>query len=131
MSTHCRIGIQNRDGSIRSSFCHYDGYLDAVGRRLLQDYSSVKKLNSLLGSLNSLWSYDLQQPEPYTDIDAAPAMLSKNVEEMIKQDGGPAEFFYVYGLTSTRKRKWAYRARWTKGHFLPLTKKEILLHPFA
>lgn len=56
MSTRSRIGIQNKDGSIESIYCHFDGYYEGVGRMLVENYtdeSTVRELISL-GNLSSL-----------------------------------------------------------------------------
>jgi len=56
MSTNSRIGIENEDGSIRSVYCHWDGYIAAVGYTLLLNYSDRKVLGDLidLGNISSL-----------------------------------------------------------------------------
>ena len=40
MSTRSRIAIINKDGSITSSYVHYDGYLTGVGYQLLKNYNN-------------------------------------------------------------------------------------------
>ena len=56
MSTRSRIGVQNADGSIRSIYCHFDGYLDGVGATLNAHYADSEKAEQLiaLGDLSSL-----------------------------------------------------------------------------
>ena len=56
MSTNSRIGIENEDGSIRSVYCHWDGYIAGVGYTLLLNYSDRKVLGDLidLGNISSL-----------------------------------------------------------------------------
>lgn len=56
MSTRCRIGVEQEDGTIKSIYCHFDGYLDHVGRLLQTKYNSLEKVNSLieLGDISSL-----------------------------------------------------------------------------
>lgn len=58
MSTRSRIGIQDADGSIRSVYCHSDGYLTHVGQTLLDHYSDAAKVEELiaLGGLSCLGS---------------------------------------------------------------------------
>ena len=48
MSTCSRIGILNDDGSIRSIYCYFDGYLDGVGDMLKKHYNDPVKINKLL-----------------------------------------------------------------------------------
>jgi hypothetical protein len=56
MSTRSRIGLKLEDGTIKSIYCHFDGYLEGAGKRLLEAWSEVKKIESLLklGNLSVL-----------------------------------------------------------------------------
>ena len=40
MGTHAMIGICNEDGSVTASYCHYDGYVEGVGRTLVEHYDT-------------------------------------------------------------------------------------------
>lgn len=55
MSTHCYIGQLQSDGSVRSVYCHYDGYPDGVGKILLHHYG-LYNIRTLLdrGNISSL-----------------------------------------------------------------------------
>lgn len=48
MSTRSRIGIQDENGTIRSIYCHFDGYPSGVGSILKEHYSNRQKLNMLI-----------------------------------------------------------------------------------
>lgn len=56
MATRSIIGIENEDGTITSVYCHYDGYVDGVGRTLLVKWCSRESAEALLalGDLSSL-----------------------------------------------------------------------------
>tara|TARA_R110002020_G_scaffold323199_3_gene538982 strand:- start:629 stop:1027 length:399 start_codon:yes stop_codon:yes gene_type:complete len=56
MSTSCRIGIENKDGTISAIRCHADGYVEHTGRRLLQHYTDADKVQRLiaLGDISEL-----------------------------------------------------------------------------
>ena len=56
MSTRSRIGMQNVDGTVRSVYCHSDGYPSYNGQLLIDHYTDPAKVNELidLGSLSSL-----------------------------------------------------------------------------
>lgn len=56
MSTRSGIGIREDDGSISAIYCHFDGYLDHVGRILYEHYSSPERARQLinLGGLSSI-----------------------------------------------------------------------------
>ena len=48
MSTRCRIGIENKDGSVTSIYCHHDGYPSYTGKTLKENYSDETKLRELI-----------------------------------------------------------------------------------
>jgi hypothetical protein len=48
MSTECRIGVQNEDGSILSIYCHSDGFPAGVGAILFDFYDSEEMVRRLL-----------------------------------------------------------------------------------
>ena len=48
MSTRCRIGIENKDGTITSIYCHHDGYPEVVGEILVNHYKTEEKIRKLL-----------------------------------------------------------------------------------
>ncbi len=57
MSTRSYIGKQNKDGSIKYIYCHYDGYIyGGVGETLFLFYRDEKKIDQLLelGDLSSV-----------------------------------------------------------------------------
>ncbi len=56
MSTRSRIGIQMPDGKVRSIYCHCDGYLRGVGKKLIDKYQDAEKVEELmtLGGISSL-----------------------------------------------------------------------------
>ena len=55
MSTRSRIAIENQNGSVTSIYCHFDGYIDSVGKTLFNHYDQ-EKLEKLLelGDISSL-----------------------------------------------------------------------------
>ena len=48
MATRSRIAIENEDGSVKSIYCHFDGYLSGVGKTLFNHYDN-EKLEKLIG----------------------------------------------------------------------------------
>lgn len=56
MATRSRIGILNKDDSVDSIYCHWDGYPENNGRILVTHYTDEAKVRELiaLGSLSSL-----------------------------------------------------------------------------
>jgi len=56
MATRSRIAIEDQDGTVRSIYCHWDGYPSHHGPILLENYTTQEKVESLiaLGSISSL-----------------------------------------------------------------------------
>lgn len=56
MATRSRIGVLYKDGTVKAVYCHWDGYPDEVGSKLLEFYNSVEKVESLMlkGDMSSL-----------------------------------------------------------------------------
>ena len=48
MSTRCRIGIENKDGTITSIYCHHDGYPEVVSEILVNHYKTEEKIRRRL-----------------------------------------------------------------------------------
>ena len=48
MATRSRVGLMLEDGTIKHSYCHYDGYPEGVGYTLIQNYSDIDKVKELL-----------------------------------------------------------------------------------
>ena len=49
MATRSTIGIQNGDNSIDLIYCHWDGYLNGVGKILKESYNTEDKIRELIG----------------------------------------------------------------------------------
>ena len=58
MGTRSRIGIQLADDSILSIYCHYDGYPEFNGVKLVEHFNTREKVSSLIdgGDISSLWT---------------------------------------------------------------------------
>jgi hypothetical protein len=64
MATRSRIAIEYQDGTVRSIYCHWDGYPEHHAPILLEHYTTQEKVESLiaLGSISSL-SPETEIPE--------------------------------------------------------------------
>ena len=58
MGTRSRIGIQLKDDSILSVYCHYDGYPAFNGRVLREFYNTKEKVSQLIngGDMSCTWT---------------------------------------------------------------------------
>ena len=48
MATRSRIGLKLEDGTIKHSYCHFDGYPHGVGHKIVEHYSDIEKVKELL-----------------------------------------------------------------------------------
>jgi len=73
MSTRSHIAIKNADGTVRSIYHHWDGYLEGVGAVLLEHYTTEDRINKLLdlGDMSMIgsepvgyWSDSISRPDP-------------------------------------------------------------------
>ena len=125
MSTRCLIGRQVGKDIYRMVFCHYDGYLDGVGKTLLENYQDQSTLDELLemGDMESLDNtiyrchfYGRDNGwEPHAC--ASRFMTLKN----LKHQGISIEYIYWMGLDG----KWRYIDCWNdKSIRLLLTRRK-------
>ncbi len=58
MSTRSRIGIQLADDSILSVYCHYDGYPEFNGVKLVENFNTRTTATELIdgGDISALWT---------------------------------------------------------------------------
>ena len=58
MGTRSRIGIQLKDNSVLSVYCHYDGYPEFNGRVLRDNYDTIEKVRNLIdgGDMSCTWT---------------------------------------------------------------------------
>ena len=56
MATRSTIAIELADGTVKQVYCHWDGYVDGVGKTLQEHYSARSKVEELVehGDLSSL-----------------------------------------------------------------------------
>jgi hypothetical protein len=71
MATRSRIGKKLEDGTIKSIYCHWDGYPEHNGEILKEHYKTEAKIDALLelGNLSSLaqdigMQHDFKDPSP-------------------------------------------------------------------
>lgn len=121
MATRANIGIQNESGTISAIYTHYDGYIEYMGRMLLDHYNSETQAQNLIegGSISTLQRrpfpiYPGFNFENHRDVDPdstvyyhrdrgeswednKPRTFS-NVTEWGKTDIGYIEYLYLWHL---------------------------------
>ena len=108
MATRSRIGIELQDGSILSSYHHWDGYPSWLGRILEANYNTKEKVSALIdgGDMSSCWN-DTVWGEDRTDGqkygheyysergEDCPPRLDDSLKDYVNKDAGE-EYHYVY-----------------------------------
>ena len=124
MGTRSRIGIQLKDDSILSVYCHYDGYPSFNGKVLREFYNTKEKVSRLIngGNMSCTWTNAGWNNETLPEMgplhytmrgesieDNAPE-LNKNKSEYLKTaDDCGEEYAYLFtsaGWTCYNTRSW-------------------------
>ena len=79
MSTRSVIGLQLDNNKYKTIYCHNDGYLNGVGKKLINNYKSKEDVEKLLelGDLSSLGNIPVSDPSQW-DLDMWISDLSKD-----------------------------------------------------
>lgn len=88
MATRCRIGMELEDGTIKHSYCHWDGYPTGVGKTLVEHYNDIEKVKELL-SFGDM-SYLTSEIHPSGDTHSF-SNPEENVTVFYKRDRGESE----------------------------------------
>ena len=106
MSTNSLVAYLREDGSVVSSYVHYDGYATGVGEMLLEHYNSDKLARDLawcLGYASSLKETISESHEDRANTDEAETYESyEDFEEYIRECSH-LEYVYVW---DTHKDEW-------------------------
>ena len=106
MSTNSLVAYLNEDGSVVSSYVHYDGYATGVGEMLLEHYNSEDRAKDLawcLGYASSLKETISESHEDRANTDEAETYESyEDFEEYIRECSH-LEYVYVW---DTHKDEW-------------------------
>ena len=111
MGTHAMIGYWNKNtGAVEATYCHYDGYVEGVGRTLVEYYNDdvVANAVSVVGYLSSL------EPSLADSMQSAvhknqPTVSYKSVEQYMNDgyDYCGAEYLYLWDGET-----WFYASRY-------------------
>jgi hypothetical protein len=115
MSTHSTINVLQADGTVKSIYCHFDGYINGgVGQTLLESYNTTKLANKVvsLGDLSTL-KQSMEKPKGHSfnspvknysiaygrdraEKDAEPKIL-KNIKEIeVNKTNSEQEYNYYF-----------------------------------
>ena len=103
MSTNALVAYVELDGTVTSSYVHYDGYTTGVGEMLLENYNTDKcarDLASCLGYASSLRETIADSHEDRANTDEAIVHASFAEFEKYVRENSYLEYVYVW--TSTK-----------------------------
>ena len=106
MSTNSLVAYLNEDGSVVSSYVHYDGYATGVGEMLLENYNSDKcarDLATTLGYASSLSETVAASHEDRANSDVAEVFEDYHEFEEYIRECSHLEYVYVW---DTHKDEW-------------------------
>ena len=127
MSTRSRIGILQKDLTVKSVYHHWDGYPEWLGVTLEKQYNTEEKVAKLIdgGNMSSCWSdnqYDEEKqeyvkndprPEYYGGDDERPHN-NESIQDFLKDANMSEEFLYLF--TSEGWRAWSVRPQYDKDY---------------
>jgi hypothetical protein len=102
MSTNSLVAYLNEDGSVVSSYVHYDGYATGVGEMLLENYNTDKcarDLATTLGYASSLSETVAASHEDRANSDEAITYSSFEEFEKYIRESSHLEYVYVWDST--------------------------------
>ena len=103
MSTNALVAYVELDGTVTSSYVHYDGYTTGVGEMLLENYNSdesARELATTLGYASSLSETVAKSHEDRANSDEAIVHASFAEFEEYARENSYLEYVYVW--TSTK-----------------------------
>ena len=109
MSTNSLVAYLREDGSVVSSYVHYDGYATGVGEMLLENYNTDKcarDLASTLGYASSLKETVAASHEDRANSDVAEVYSDYHEFEEYIRESSHLEYVYVWDSTKVVGGKW-------------------------
>ena len=123
MGTRSRIGLRLPDDSILSVYCHWDGYPEYVGIKLVENFNTHDKVAELIdgGNMSSVWTDEgwgrdetrelspLYYTERGESIDDNLPLKHDNIGEYLKSGKeSDTEFVYIFNgeWTCYNVRSW-------------------------
>lgn len=91
MATRSRIGIERKDGTVKSVYCHNDGYPSGVGEWVRMNLTEAEEIEEYLDK-GDISTVELSYKE-WRDEDC-PAKISHSVDEFLRINSG-AEYMYL------------------------------------
>lgn len=116
MATRSKIAMEMEDGTVRSIYCHWDGYPEHVGKILMEFYSNPDKVKDLieLGSISSLGPI-LEPDGPHSFESPLPGVVvayhRDREEDLVIEEHSSVPVFFngdiqQYGYLFTQEGEW-------------------------
>lgn len=129
MGTHATISVEHVDGTVSTTYLHYDGYLSHAGKMLQEHYNTLAKAEELVshGHMSSLYEriypvgeHSFENPEKGTCVFYGRDRGEQGVEPTTTPSVHSARLFnreeYNYLFMNG---KW-HVSLWNKNHYVEL-----------
>jgi hypothetical protein len=92
MGTRSRIGVMHGD-NVKSIYCHYDGYIEGVGKTLLKHYDSARANHLVaLGDLSTIGNV-IGEAHPFSPFDLPPELAGMSLNDFNARFGEMCTFY--------------------------------------
>jgi len=121
MATRSRIAVELSDGTVKSVYCHYDGYPEGVGQDLLNlEFSSTEEVEEFIDE-GDRSTVELSYKE-WRDEDCPPDS-HESVRDFFDGD------IEMYGYLFTQEGEWLVWSHYS-GQSMPMRLEEVLSPQF-
>jgi acid phosphatase class B len=95
MATRSFIAVKVKDG-YNAIYCHWDGYIDGVGKNLYNNFKTLKEVNNLIGG-GDVSSIDEKGIVSYYNDDASNTIFCSDYDELVENAKNcGAEYLYIF-----------------------------------
>lgn len=103
MSTNSFIGIENDDATVSYIYSHHDGYINGVGKELLENYSTPEAARALVEGGDCRFPGDPYYGKPGEEWDNIKPRLDCNVDDFFDEIGQKYAYLFMNGSWVVRR----------------------------
>lgn len=97
MATRSFIAVKVKDG-YNAIYCHWDGYIDGVGKNLYNNFKTFKEVNNLIDG-GDVSSIDEKGNVSYYNDDASNTIFCSDYNELVENAKNcGTEYLYVFNV---------------------------------
>ena len=118
MSTRSAIIVKRKDQYAKGVYCHYDGYLNGIGRTLLRNFDTPDKVEELVcgGDIRCIESNGNVEYFPRNDLNrGVDLFIEMETWNEVAQNISHNNYIYYYYIGMDGKGDWYYALDDKKG----------------